>query len=70
MSKSLQAAIIVIAIAVASFAISYAGILGTIALSTQLQLLLQVVGVSIVVLGLSFLGITKLNRDIDQADKP
>lgn len=60
---------IVMAIALILIAISYGGIFGYIALSTQLQLLLQVVGIAIIVLGLCCKGFEALNKSIDQADR-
>lgn len=60
---------IVMAIALVLLAISYAGIFGYIALSTQLQLLFQVVGIAIIVLGLCCKCFEALNKSIDQADR-
>ena len=70
MSVWMQAAIVAIVVAVVAFTVSYLGIFGKIPLSSQLQLLLQVIGVAIVVLGLSLTAVLKLNAAIDQADKP
>lgn len=60
---------IVIALGLVAIAISYAGIFGYMTLSTQLQLLLQVIGISTIVLGVCSKGFYILNRSIDQADK-
>lgn len=60
---------IVMAIAVVLIAISYGGIFGYITLSTQLQLLLQVVGIAIIVLGLCCKCFEALNKSIDQANR-
>lgn len=60
---------IVMAIALILLAISFAGIFGYITLSTQLQLLFQVVGIAIIVLGLCCKCFEALNRSIDQADR-
>jgi len=49
--------------------ISYGGIFGYIALSTQLQLLLQVVGIAMIVLGVCCKCFEALNKSIDQADQ-
>ncbi len=61
--------VLVMAIAVVCIAISYAGIFGYMTLSTQLQLLLQVIGIAIIVLGLCCKGFEALNKSIDQADR-
>lgn len=60
---------IVMSIALVLIAVSYAGIFGYIALSTQLQLLFQVVGIAIIVLGLCCKCFEALNKSIDQADR-
>lgn len=60
---------IVIAIGLIAIAISYAGIFGYMTLSTQLQLLLQVVGIAVIVLGVCSKAFYALNRSIDQADQ-
>lgn len=60
---------IVIVIGLIAIAISYAGIFGYMTLSTQLQLLLQVVGIATIVLGVCAKGFYALNRSIDQTDR-
>lgn len=60
---------IVMAIALILIVISYGGIFGYIALSTQLQLLLQVLGIAIIVLGMCCKCFEALNKSIDQADR-
>lgn len=60
---------IVMAIALVLIVISYGGIFGYITLSTQLQLLLQVVGIAIIVLGLCCKCFEALNKSIDQANR-
>jgi len=69
MKVSAQFVITVIAVAVVCFALSYAGIFNYIKMPSALQLLLQVIGIAIVVLGISSLGMYKLNKSIDQSDK-
>ena len=59
----------VMGIAVVLLAISYGGIFGYIKLSTQLQLLFQVVGIAIIVLGMCCKCFEALNKSIDQADQ-
>lgn len=60
---------IVMALALVLIAISYAGIFGYMTLSTQLQLLLQVIGIAIIVLGACCKCFEALNKSVDQADQ-
>lgn len=64
---------IVMAIAIVLLAISFAGGAGGIfdffTLSTQLQLLFQVIGIAIIVLGMCCKCFEALNKSIDQADR-
>jgi len=60
---------IVIVIGLIAIVISYGGIFGYMTLSTQLQLLLQVVGIATIVLGICARGFYVLNKSVDQADQ-
>jgi cytochrome c biogenesis protein CcdA len=60
---------IVMGVALVLLAVSFAGIFGYIKLSTQLQLLFQVVGIAIIVLGMCCKCFEALNRSVDQADR-
>ena len=69
MSSPLKVSVCIAAIAILTIAVSYAGIFQFIAMPSAIQLLLQVVGIAIVVLGLACCGMYYLNKGIDQADR-
>ncbi len=70
MSPLMKVVVPVIAIALLSFAVSFAGIFGVIRLPAALQLLFQVIAIALVVLTLSGCCLFSLNKGIDQADRP
>jgi hypothetical protein len=49
--------------------LSYAGIFQYIAMPSSIQLLLQVIGIAIIVLGTSACGLYYLNKSIDQSNQ-
>lgn len=70
MSVSMKTLAVVIVLAAVLLVISYGGIFGFITLSTQLQLLLQVLGIALIVLGVCACCFSSLNKSVDQADRP
>jgi hypothetical protein len=67
MKVSARLVITIVAVAVVCFAFSYAGIFNYMKMPAAIQLLLQVVGIAIVVLGISCCGMYQLNKSIDQS---
>lgn len=69
MRPSAKFVISVIVVAIVCLLLSYAGIFQYIAMPSSIQLLLQVIGIAIIVLGTSACGMYYLNKSIDQSNQ-